>query len=115
MLLLLALFSVLMCIANIVHLPITILYLNCAFHSIAASSKTVPAFCAVFPSEDQGTSPVNLPSAQAYQNDGKRKVRSKKKKGIITANVAGTKYEIGTVHILLKPRECLEPNMKYVL
>lgn len=46
-------------------------------------------------SEDQGTSPVNLPSALAYQNTGKRKVRTKKKKGTITANVAGTKYEIG--------------------
>ncbi|KAG7487764.1 hypothetical protein MATL_G00026920 [Megalops atlanticus] len=44
--------------------------------------------------EDQGTSPVNVPSALSYQNGGKRKVRTKKKKGIITANVAGTKYEI---------------------
>ncbi|XP_048108998.1 tubulin polyglutamylase TTLL7 isoform X2 [Alosa alosa] len=49
--------------------------------------------------EDQGTSPVNLPSARAYQNTGKRKVRNKKKKGIITANVAGTKYEIVRVAI----------------
>ncbi|XP_061095410.1 tubulin polyglutamylase TTLL7 isoform X1 [Conger conger] len=40
--------------------------------------------------EDQGTSPVNL----SYQNGGKRKVRTKKKKGSIAANVAGTKYEI---------------------
>ncbi|XP_064189483.1 tubulin polyglutamylase TTLL7 [Anguilla rostrata] len=45
--------------------------------------------------EDQGTSPVNLPSAPSYQNGGKRKVRTKKKKkGSISANVAGTKYEI---------------------
>ncbi|MBN3323880.1 TTLL7 polyglutamylase, partial [Atractosteus spatula] len=44
--------------------------------------------------EDQGTSPVNVPSEVPYQSNGKRKVRTKKKKGIITANVAGTKYEI---------------------
>ncbi|XP_076007517.1 tubulin polyglutamylase TTLL7 [Genypterus blacodes] len=44
--------------------------------------------------EDQGASPVNRPSAGSYQSSGKRKVHSKKKKGTITANVAGTKYEI---------------------
>ncbi|KPP78298.1 tubulin polyglutamylase TTLL7-like, partial [Scleropages formosus] len=54
--------------------------------------------------EDQGTSPLNRPPATSYQNSGKRKVR-KKKKGIITANVAGTKYEIvriviGEMHFL---------------
>uniref|UniRef100_A0A8C6TUR4 Tubulin tyrosine ligase-like family, member 7 n=1 Tax=Neogobius melanostomus TaxID=47308 RepID=A0A8C6TUR4_9GOBI len=43
---------------------------------------------------DQGASPVNMPSVSSYQSGGKRKVRSKKKKGTITANVAGTKYEI---------------------
>uniref|UniRef100_A0AAY4E2U5 Tubulin polyglutamylase TTLL7 n=1 Tax=Denticeps clupeoides TaxID=299321 RepID=A0AAY4E2U5_9TELE len=37
---------------------------------------------------------MNLPSALAYQNGVKRKVRTKKKKGTITANVVGTKYEI---------------------
>lgn len=37
---------------------------------------------------------MNLPSALSNQNGVKRKVK-KKKKGIITANVAGTKYEIG--------------------
>uniref|UniRef100_W5MPA7 Tubulin tyrosine ligase-like family, member 7 n=1 Tax=Lepisosteus oculatus TaxID=7918 RepID=W5MPA7_LEPOC len=44
--------------------------------------------------EDQGTSPVNVQSEVPYQSNGKRKVRTKKKKGTITANVAGTKYEI---------------------
>ncbi|KAM7409509.1 hypothetical protein PAMA_001138 [Pampus argenteus] len=44
--------------------------------------------------EDQGASPVNGPSVGSYQSSGKRKVRTKKKKGTITANVAGTKYEI---------------------
>ncbi|XP_030639886.1 tubulin polyglutamylase TTLL7 [Chanos chanos] len=44
--------------------------------------------------EDQGTPSVNVPSALPYQNGGRRKVRTKKKKGTITANVAGTKYEI---------------------
>lgn len=47
--------------------------------------------------EDQGASPVNRPSVGSFQSSGKRKVRSKKKKGSITANVAGTKYEIGMV------------------
>lgn len=45
--------------------------------------------------DDQKSSPVNLPSALSNQNGVKRKVRTKKKKGVITANVAGTKYEIG--------------------
>ncbi|KAI5614687.1 tubulin polyglutamylase TTLL7 isoform X1 [Silurus asotus] len=44
--------------------------------------------------DDQKSSPVNLPSALSNQNGVKRKVRTKKKKGTITANVAGTKYEI---------------------
>ncbi|XP_066548278.1 tubulin polyglutamylase TTLL7 isoform X2 [Amia ocellicauda] len=44
--------------------------------------------------ENQGTSPMNLPPELPYQSSGKRKVRTKKKKGSITANVAGTKYEI---------------------
>ncbi|TMS19906.1 Tubulin polyglutamylase TTLL7 [Larimichthys crocea] len=44
--------------------------------------------------EDQGASPVNGPSVGSYQSSGKRKVRTKKKKGSIAANVAGTKYEI---------------------
>ncbi|XP_039887276.1 tubulin polyglutamylase TTLL7 isoform X1 [Simochromis diagramma] len=44
--------------------------------------------------EDQGASPVNRPSVGSYQSSGKRKVHTKKKKGTITANVAGTKYEI---------------------
>ncbi|XP_055020644.1 tubulin polyglutamylase TTLL7 [Boleophthalmus pectinirostris] len=43
---------------------------------------------------DQGASPVNVPSVGSYQSSGKRKVHGKKKKGSITANVAGTKYEI---------------------
>ncbi|KAM4549091.1 tubulin polyglutamylase TTLL7 isoform 3-T3 [Odontesthes bonariensis] len=44
--------------------------------------------------EDQGASPVNGPSVGSYHSSGKRKVHTKKKKGTITANVAGTKYEI---------------------
>ncbi|KAM9386324.1 tubulin polyglutamylase TTLL7 [Pholidichthys leucotaenia] len=44
--------------------------------------------------EDQGASPMIRPSVGSYQNSGKRKLRTKKKKGTITANVAGTKYEI---------------------
>ncbi|KAF7665917.1 hypothetical protein LDENG_00127100 [Lucifuga dentata] len=44
--------------------------------------------------EDQGASPMNRPSAGPYQRSGKRKVHSKKKKSSISANVAGTKYEI---------------------
>ncbi|KAF6714678.1 Tubulin polyglutamylase TTLL7 [Oryzias melastigma] len=44
--------------------------------------------------EDQGASPVNVPSSGSYQSSGKRKMHSKKKKGTICANVAGTKYEI---------------------
>lgn len=49
------------------------------------------------PPEDHGASPVNGPSVGSYQSSGKRKVRTKKKKGTITTNVSGTKYEIGTV------------------
>ncbi|KAL7866724.1 hypothetical protein AOLI_G00145380 [Acnodon oligacanthus] len=49
--------------------------------------------------EDQRTSPVNVPSALSNQNGVKRKVRTKKKKGVITANVAGTKYEIVRIAI----------------
>lgn len=49
------------------------------------------------PLEDQGASPVNGPSVGSYLSTGKRKARSKKKKGTISANIAGTKYEIGTV------------------
>ncbi|XP_077462659.1 tubulin polyglutamylase TTLL7 isoform X3 [Stigmatopora argus] len=44
--------------------------------------------------EDRGASPVSLPSVGTYQGHGKRKMHTKKKKGIISANVAGTKYEI---------------------
>nr|XP_017533803.1 tubulin polyglutamylase TTLL7 isoform X1 [Manis javanica]XP_036868402.1 tubulin polyglutamylase TTLL7 isoform X1 [Manis javanica]XP_036868403.1 tubulin polyglutamylase TTLL7 isoform X1 [Manis javanica] len=42
----------------------------------------------------QGPSPLDLNTELPYQNTMKRKVRKKKKKGIITANVAGTKFEI---------------------
>lgn len=45
--------------------------------------------------DDQGTSPVNMTPVLSNQNGVKRKVHTKKKKkGFITANVAGTKYEI---------------------
>ncbi|XP_056132381.1 tubulin polyglutamylase TTLL7 [Lampris incognitus] len=50
--------------------------------------------------EDHGASPVNRPSAGSFQSSGKRKVQTKKKKGTITANMAGTKYEI--VRIVIK-------------
>lgn len=40
---------------------------------------------------------MNRPSVGSFQSIGKRKVRTKKKKGSIAANVTGTKYEIGTV------------------
>ncbi|XP_019503248.1 PREDICTED: tubulin polyglutamylase TTLL7 [Hipposideros armiger] len=42
----------------------------------------------------QGPSPLDLNTELPYQSTMKRKVRKKKKKGIITANVAGTKFEI---------------------
>ncbi|XP_042539045.1 tubulin polyglutamylase TTLL7 isoform X1 [Dipodomys spectabilis] len=42
----------------------------------------------------QGTSPLELNTELAYQSSMKRKARKKKKKGIITANVSGTKFEI---------------------
>lgn len=43
----------------------------------------------------QGSSPLDLNTELPYQSTMKRKVGKKKKKGIITANVAGTKFEIG--------------------
>ncbi|XP_045543221.1 tubulin polyglutamylase TTLL7 isoform X2 [Salmo salar] len=49
--------------------------------------------------EDQGPSLMNGPSAGSHQISGRRKVRTKKKKGTITANVAGTKYEIVRIAI----------------
>ncbi|XP_047231149.1 tubulin polyglutamylase TTLL7 isoform X3 [Girardinichthys multiradiatus] len=49
--------------------------------------------------EDQGASPVNGPSVGSYQSSGKRKAHTKKKKSAITANVAGTKYEIVRIAI----------------
>uniref|UniRef100_A0A3B1INP4 Tubulin tyrosine ligase-like family, member 7 n=1 Tax=Astyanax mexicanus TaxID=7994 RepID=A0A3B1INP4_ASTMX len=52
-----------------------------------------------FSTEDQRTSPENVPPALSNQNGVKRKVRTKKKKGVITANVAGTKYEIVRIAI----------------
>lgn len=43
-----------------------------------------------------------MSSELPYQSTIRRKVREKKKHGAITANVAGTKYEIGSkLHILL--------------
>ncbi|KAM4629486.1 tubulin polyglutamylase TTLL7 [Polymixia lowei] len=58
--------------------------------------------------EDQGASPMNGPSAGSYRSGGKRKVQ-KKKKGTITANITGTKYEIVRIAIsemaFLKTRE----------
>ncbi|XP_053448102.1 tubulin polyglutamylase TTLL7 isoform X3 [Nycticebus coucang] len=42
----------------------------------------------------QGPSPLDLNTELPYQSTMKRKGRKKKKKGTITANVAGTKFEI---------------------
>lgn len=42
----------------------------------------------------QAPSPLNLSTELPYQSTMKRKVRKKKKKEIITANVSGTKFEI---------------------
>ncbi|XP_053776360.1 tubulin polyglutamylase TTLL7 isoform X2 [Desmodus rotundus] len=42
----------------------------------------------------QGPSPLDLSTELSYESTMKRKARKKKKKGIITANVAGTKFEI---------------------
>uniref|UniRef100_A0A0P6J561 Tubulin polyglutamylase TTLL7 n=1 Tax=Heterocephalus glaber TaxID=10181 RepID=A0A0P6J561_HETGA len=42
----------------------------------------------------QAPSPLNLNTELPYQSTMKKKVRKKKKKEIITANVAGTKFEI---------------------
>ncbi|NXF14706.1 TTLL7 polyglutamylase, partial [Rhodinocichla rosea] len=45
--------------------------------------------------DNHGTAPLTLSSELPYQSTIKRKVRKKKKKnGVITANIAGTKYEI---------------------
>lgn len=43
----------------------------------------------------QGPSPLDLNTELPYESTMKRKVRKKKKKETITANVAGTKFEIG--------------------
>lgn len=54
----------------------------------------------LFFKDNHGTTPLTLSSELPYQSTIKRKVR-KKKNGVITANVAGTKYEIGRkLHIL---------------
>lgn len=54
----------------------------------------------LFFKDNHRTAPLTLRSELPYQNTIKRKVR-KKKNGVITANVAGTKYEIGRMpHIL---------------
>uniref|UniRef100_U3JTZ5 Tubulin tyrosine ligase like 7 n=1 Tax=Ficedula albicollis TaxID=59894 RepID=U3JTZ5_FICAL len=56
-----------------------------------------------FPNEgdNHGTAPLTLSSELPYQGTIQRKVRKKKKKknGVITANIAGTKYEIVRVVI----------------
>ncbi|NWS34347.1 TTLL7 polyglutamylase, partial [Polioptila caerulea] len=49
--------------------------------------------------DNHGTAPLSLSSELPYQNTIKRKVRKKKKNGVITANIAGTKYEIVRVVI----------------
>ncbi|XP_041338924.1 tubulin polyglutamylase TTLL7 isoform X2 [Pyrgilauda ruficollis] len=54
-----------------------------------------------FPNEgdNHGTASLTLSSELPYQSTIKRKVRKKKKNGVITANIAGTKYEIVRVVI----------------
>ncbi|NWV22758.1 TTLL7 polyglutamylase, partial [Origma solitaria] len=49
--------------------------------------------------DNHGTTPLTLSSELPYQSTIKRKVRKKKKRGVITANLAGTKYEIVRVVI----------------
>ncbi|NXR65839.1 TTLL7 polyglutamylase, partial [Rhadina sibilatrix] len=49
--------------------------------------------------DNHGTAPLTLSSELPYQSTIKRKVRKKKKNGVITANLAGTKYEIVRVVI----------------
>ncbi|NXV07609.1 TTLL7 polyglutamylase, partial [Cettia cetti] len=49
--------------------------------------------------DNHGTAPLTLSSELPYQSTIKRKVRKKKKNGVITANIAGTKYEIVRVVI----------------
>ncbi|XP_027538892.1 tubulin polyglutamylase TTLL7 isoform X1 [Neopelma chrysocephalum] len=50
--------------------------------------------------DNRGTDPLTLSSELPYQGTTKRKVRKKKNNGVITANIAGTKYEI--VRIVIK-------------
>ncbi|XP_077134067.1 tubulin polyglutamylase TTLL7 isoform X4 [Ranitomeya variabilis] len=49
-----------------------------------------------FPNEPDASSSLSLGTALPYQSNGsnRRKIRKKRKTGVITANVAGTKYEI---------------------
>ncbi|NXO41455.1 TTLL7 polyglutamylase, partial [Locustella ochotensis] len=49
--------------------------------------------------DNHGTAPLTLSSELPYQSAIKRKVRKKQKNGAITANLAGTKYEIVRVVI----------------
>ncbi|NXC06326.1 TTLL7 polyglutamylase, partial [Orthonyx spaldingii] len=49
--------------------------------------------------DNHGTTSLTLSSELPYQSTIKRKVRKKKKNGVITANIAGTKYEIVRVVI----------------
>ncbi|XP_071983578.1 tubulin polyglutamylase TTLL7 isoform X5 [Engystomops pustulosus] len=53
------------------------------------------------PNESDASSSLSLGTALTYQSNGsnRRKIRKKRKTGIITANVAGTKYEIVRVVI----------------
>ncbi|NXU89112.1 TTLL7 polyglutamylase, partial [Xiphorhynchus elegans] len=53
----------------------------------------------LFFKDNHGTAPLTLSSELPYQSTIKRKVRKKKKHGVITANIAGTKYEIVRVVI----------------
>lgn len=66
-------------------------------HCFYFSDSCVYLFFKVIP----GSSPLDLSTELPYQCTMKRKVRKKKKKGVITANVAGTKFEIG---------ECVSPE-----
>ncbi|XP_039176949.1 tubulin polyglutamylase TTLL7 [Crotalus tigris] len=49
--------------------------------------------------DNQGTTSLTLSSGLSFQNSIRRKVREKKKHATITANIAGTKYEIVRIAI----------------
>lgn len=61
--------------------------------------------------EDQAAPPMSRPSPGPYQCSGRRKIHTKKKKGTINANMAGTKYEIGMTPAI----QFLSETSEYIL